>query len=109
MFWVICVTIAITQCCTETCSGTSKNKSFCDLEHNTNLGDIDHNELEVYSEVNDVVQKQYSYLPYPPISRTEWLAEANYYKNHDIPFLFSYQLQLEYLNHYLFQGKENFE
>ena len=79
------------------------------MERTTRLGNRDQNELEVDYEVHDVVQKQYSFLPYPPVSKKELLAEEKYYKAHDLPLLFSYQLQLEYLNHYLFQGWEDFE
>ena len=109
MFWIAWFIIIVTQYCNDVCCGIAKSMCVCDLEHNTRPGDIGQNEFELDSEVNDIVQMQYSLLPYPPLSRNELLNEKEYYKAHVTPLLFSYQLQLEYLNHYLFQGGEDFE
>ena len=61
-------------------------------------------------EVNDIVQRQYLMLPYPPFTEKDLRNEEEYYQlpNNDSPFLFSYLIQLEYINHYLFRGQNDF-
>ena len=61
-------------------------------------------------EVNDIVQRQYLMLPYPPFTERDLRNEEEYYQlpNNDSPLLFSYLIQLEYINHYLFRGQNNF-
>ena len=62
------------------------------------------------SEINDIVQRQYLMLPYPPFTRKDLANEERYYQssNRISPYLFSYLIQLEYINHYLFQGQNDF-
>ena len=64
----------------------------------------------VDSEMNDIVQRQYLMLPYPPFTKRDLKNEEKYYQSSkDVsPLLFSFLIQLEYINHYLFQGKNNF-
>ena len=55
------------------------------------------------------VQMQYIDLPYPHIDESQLNAEKHYYEqNRNVTYLFSYMVQLEYINHYLFQGKQTF-
>ena len=77
--------------------------------HNANEG-IFSNNNEENLEMNDIVQKQYMMLPYPPFTETDLSEEEKYYKSsrRNTPNLFSYLIQLEYINHYLFQGKRTF-
>ena len=62
------------------------------------------------TELNDIVQRQYLMLPYPPFTKQDLENEENYYQSsEDVPsLLFSFLIQLEYINHYLFQGKNDF-
>ena len=62
------------------------------------------------TELNDIVQRQYLMLPYPPFTKQDLENEKKYYQSsEDVPpLLFSYLIQLEYINHYLFQGKNDF-
>ena len=64
----------------------------------------------INSEINDIVQKQYLMLPYPPFTKKDLENEEKYYQssNRVSPYLFSYLIQLEYINHYLFEGKNDF-
>ena len=55
------------------------------------------------------VQMQYIKLPYPPVDETQLSAEKLAYESkRTTPYLQSFQQQLEYINHYLFQGKQTF-
>ena len=61
---------------------------------------------------DDTVRKQYMVLPYPPISETLMSQEKHYYRNNvnKIP-INSHQFRdmtLNNINHYLFQGLEDF-
>ena len=62
------------------------------------------------TELNDIVQRQYLMLPYPPFTKQDLENEENYYQSSgDVPpLLFSFLIQLEYINHYLFKGKNDF-
>ena len=59
---------------------------------------------------DDNVRNQYSYLPYPPVSRRELAAEWQYYKNRPnaTPYNEFYAFTLEGLNHYLYKGENDF-
>ena len=58
---------------------------------------------------NDLVIKQYENLPYPEVNENELLNEKMYYKNeHEKPLQIYPSTLLEQMNHYLYQGKENF-
>ena len=60
---------------------------------------------------NDLVQLQYLQLPYPPISYDTIEMEYKYYQSQssNYPLSTQYSMKLEYLNHYLYQGKNSFE
>ena len=58
----------------------------------------------------DSVRNQYLVLPYPPFGQDKILEERKYYKQ-DIKnntLMINFGLQLEYLNHFMFNGKESF-
>ena len=58
---------------------------------------------------NDLVTKQYEALPYPNVNDMQILAEKAYYeKEHKWPYGICPQTQLDHMNHYLYQGNENF-
>ena len=59
---------------------------------------------------DDVVRNQYKSLPYPYVSEEELLREEAYYqrKTSD-PYVIMYSWNLENLNHYLFDGKNDFK
>ena len=59
---------------------------------------------------NDNVQNQYVRLPYPLISDEEYQQEKRYYENHDRikPFRIHHNLVLDRLNHFLYNGENNF-
>ena len=60
---------------------------------------------------DDHVQLQYLQLPYPKISYNTIRKEYKYYLNQNSNYyLSSYNaLELDYLNHYLYRGQNNFE
>ena len=60
---------------------------------------------------NDAVQQQYLKLPYPTIRYDNIDMEYKYYlnQNSDYPLSTQYPMKLEYLNHYLYKGKDSFE
>ena len=58
---------------------------------------------------SDLVTKQYEALPYPEVKDIQILTEKNYYeKEHKKPFMIIPTTQLEHMNHYLYEGNENF-
>ena len=58
----------------------------------------------------DLVTKQYENLPYPEVSEDEMLLEEAYFKKGNTgPLVLFSGLTLETMNHYLFQGGENFQ
>ena len=91
------------------------NKIGCDIDV-INPSGISKNDINLVSnssidqELNDIVQRQYLMLPYPPFTERDLRNEEEYYQlpNNESPFLFSYLIQLEYINHYLFRGKNDF-
>ena len=60
---------------------------------------------------NDAVQQQYLQLPYPTIRYDNIDMEYEYYLNQNnyYPLSTQYPMKLEYLNHYLYKGKNSFE
>ena len=59
----------------------------------------------------DYVQKQYKMLPYPPVSKQQLEHEITYYNKTfapGVPLITSIENDLETINDFLFQGKENF-
>ena len=59
---------------------------------------------------DDKVKKQYSLLPYPPISRKSLSDERNHYGSikRNMPFNVYFSSTLESINHFLYQGRNNF-
>ena len=100
----------------QTSSLDRKNQENCTenagLLHKTHFkhNDKTFNLQEEDVEMKDIVQRQYLALPYPPFTEAQISEEARYYQNPEntTPSLFSYLIQLEYINHYLFRGKHNF-
>ena len=60
---------------------------------------------------DDLVKLQYLHLPYPTIRHDTIEMEYKYYlgQNSKYPVSSQYSMKLEYLNHYLYQGQNNFE
>ena len=58
----------------------------------------------------DAVTKQYLSLPYPSISEEQLQAEKNHYlgPNQNTPHTTYTSISLEYLNHFLYEGRNNF-
>ena len=59
----------------------------------------------------DMVQNQYTLLPYPPFSNIQLNNEERFYKSElgvNQAFEFIPCIALEKLNHFLFKGKQNF-
>ena len=63
---------------------------------------------------DDIVRKQYSLLPFPPVSKHDLAIENMYYSKRKIgnnlvkPFTAVTAFTLESLNHFLFAGRNNF-
>ena len=63
---------------------------------------------------DDIVRKQYSLLPFPPVSKHDLAIESMYYSKRNIgnnlvkPFTAVTAFTLESLNHFLFAGRNNF-
>ena len=59
----------------------------------------------------DIVKKQYTLLPYPEISQKEMIGTRNHYNSEfaHLPYMSIVAQNLESLNHFLFQGKDNFK
>ena len=63
---------------------------------------------------DDIVRKQYSLLPFPPVSKHDLAIESMYYSRRKIgnnlvkPFTAVTAFTLESLNHFLFAGRNNF-
>ena len=61
---------------------------------------------------NDIVQTQYMRLPYPAVSHRKLEHEKKYYELGDqmpkIPYRITYGMTFEALNHFLYNGRNNF-
>ena len=60
---------------------------------------------------DDIVRKQYSSLPYPAVGKTDLTNEQNYYNNgslRNIPYAIYSPIALEYINHFLYNGANDF-
>ena len=59
----------------------------------------------------DAVTKQYLSLPYPSVSEEQLQEEQTHYTgpNRNIPHVTYTTLSLEYLNHFLYQGRNDFK
>ena len=59
---------------------------------------------------SDAVTRQYLSLPYPSVSEEQLQAEKNHYlgPNRNDPHTTYTSLSLEYLNHFLYEGKNDF-
>ena len=91
---------------------TNRNKYICQESKTLNLEDVDENKYSDNSvSNNDLVQLQYLHLPYPTIRYDTIDTEYKYYRsqNSDYPLSVQYSMKLEDLNHYLYQGQNNFE
>ena len=86
------------------------NPNCMDIKHTPNVNHMHRMHGDNEGREEDVVQTQYRSLPYPPISSKRKIDEAQYYQRgfQDVPFYRSHALKLEYLNHFLYQGGENF-
>ena len=87
------------------CIGTQHQRDFPNKSSSnpTWNGDITKQE--------DLVQKQYSSLPYPAVRKSDFLEEQSYYKNDslsNIPYRIYPHIELEYINHFLYNGANNF-
>ena len=61
---------------------------------------------------DDIVQNQYSLLPYPSVTEEDLADEKYYYEKlfskRRKPYYYNYGITLEALNHFLFEGRNNF-
>ena len=82
----------------------------CKILHSTDDHVQNQNGVEEHFETIDIVQKHYMRLPYPPFTNSDLSDERNYYQSsrRANTKLFAFMIQLEYINHYLFQGKQTF-
>ena len=82
----------------------------CKILHSTDDHVQNQNRMEEHFETIDIVQKHYMRLPYPPFTNEDLSEERNYYQTsrRANTKLFAFMIQLEYINHYLFQGKQTF-
>ena len=54
--------------------------------------------------------RQYENLPYPKVKEAQLLDEDDYYKRvEDVPYYMYPTHSLPKLNHFLYQGKQNFQ
>ena len=80
----------------------------------TDQGHTDHlDDPDTYSDTlstSDSVTRQYLSLPYPSVSEEQLQAEKNHYlgPNRNDPHTTYTSLSLEYLNHFLYEGKNDF-
>ena len=95
---------------------TNGDMQVCSEIYNRSLQSSNHKDVNVYGysdsvSTNDLVKKQYSILPYPTVGYDTIRREHMYYlsDNSNYPISSHYSLKLEYLNHYLYQGQNNFE
>ena len=103
---------------------TSKiNNAFCQqptsLENSNNREHPDEKEQYDTLTPSDIVRSQYSKLPYPAVKSHVLAQEKAYYnyygkrvmafgENRTIPFSISFGITLEAINHFLYEGKNNF-
>ena len=103
---------------------TSKIKNaFCQqptsLENSNNREHPDEKEQYDTLTQSDIVRSQYSKLPYPAVKSHILAQEKAYYdyygkrvmafgENRTIPFSISFGITLEAINHFLYEGKNNF-
>ena len=85
-------------------------KNECKILNATDQQIQNQNRIEEHFETIDIVQKHYMTLPYPPFTKQDLSEERNYYQSsrRANTKLFAFMIQLEYINHYLFQGKQTF-
>ena len=89
---------------------TFNPKIECKIPKATDQQIQNQNRMEEHFETIDIVQKHYMTLPYPPFTNEDLSEEKNYYQSsrRANTKLFAFMIQLEYINHYLFQGKQTF-
>ena len=82
-------------------------KTTTEIESQRNI-----KEYEKYDDISedDIVRSQYKLLPYPPVAEEQLLEEKDFYKRTiSKTFESYYQLNLESLNHYLYNGRNEFK
>ena len=89
---------------------TFNSKNECKILNATDQQFKNENRMDEHFETIDIVQKHYMTLPYPPFTNEDLSEERNYYQTsrRANTKLFAFMIQLEYINHYLFQGKQTF-
>ena len=96
---------------TKRANGIERTAKFCDqyYERNTVRQQI-HEGLEEDSIV-DLVRQQYLSFPYPYVSSQHIQIEENYYQSpqRNIPISTYPSLDLDMVNHYLFEGRNGFK
>ena len=58
----------------------------------------------------DIVRRQYSYLPFPAVKKGDLYDEKYYYDSDlgDMPYLINLPIALEQINHFLYNGGNDF-
>ena len=89
---------------------TFNSKNECKILNAKDQQMQNQNRMEEQFETIDIVQKHYMTLPYPPFTNEDLSEEKNYYQTsrRANTKLFAFMIQLEYINHYLFQGRQTF-
>ena len=59
---------------------------------------------------DDAIRTQYSLLPYPPVLEEDFLRQQSHYNSdlRNIPYIFYFQIALENINHFLYNGGNAF-
>ena len=80
--------------------GGHKNTSIPSIESGYEYTDM----------ITDPVREQYRLLPYPHVGMDMLQLENQYYKSNlrDIPLIKYYSSSLEYINHFLYEGNNDF-
>ena len=82
---------------------SAKSRKYQNLDESTAYSDT--------LSQTDAVTKQYLSLPYPSVSEQQLQEEQNHYMgpNRNMPHVTYTTLSLEYLNHFLYQGRNDFK
>ena len=101
-----------------TAQNMNLNGQICDQVHIGNKEneskDLNPHIYHDFLTQDDIVRKQYSLLPFPPVSKHDLAIESMYYSRRKIgnnlvkPFTAVTAFTLESLNHFLFAGRNNF-
>jgi hypothetical protein len=91
------------------------NRDYRDLyihDNRTYYQDLESSETYDTLTQSDIVRSQYMTLPYPLVSDQQLVTDKYYYDHvypiRKIPYMVSFGISYEALNHYLYQGRNTF-